>query len=135
MVEYFQNTQCDVLLGLFPTQQPGNVDMVAVDNKGVVEYLDIKPQQTTLKYTWGVALWTPAFTKFMHNWLAKIDMSKLDKVGARHAHGELFVGDVIQAALDDGMRVEAVQVSDEPYLDIGTPENLIQAICKHTPGK
>jgi len=41
---------------------------------------------------------------------------------------ELFVGDVVQAAIDHGMRVEAVQVSDEPFLDIGTGEDLVRAV-------
>ena len=40
----------------------------------------------------------------------------------------MSVGDVVQAAIDHGMRVEAVQVSDEPFLDIGTGEDLVSAV-------
>jgi hypothetical protein len=35
---------------------------------------------------------------------------------------------VIQAAIREGMRSEGVEVSDEPYYDIGTPEGLSRAI-------
>jgi glucose-1-phosphate thymidylyltransferase len=38
------------------------------------------------------------------------------------------MGDVIQAAIGEGLRVEAVHVSDEPFLDIGTPDDLIRAV-------
>ena len=35
---------------------------------------------------------------------------------------------VLQAAIREGMRVDGVVVSDEPYLDIGTPEGLARAL-------
>jgi glucose-1-phosphate thymidylyltransferase len=38
------------------------------------------------------------------------------------------VGDVIRAAIDAGLKVEAVQVSDRPFLDIGTPDDLLRAV-------
>lgn len=131
LIQHFDTIDCDVLLGLFPADQPHICDMVAIDENGFVEYLDIKPKDSALKYTWGVALWTPKFSDFMHEWLANVDLSKLHTVGARHKHGELFVGDVIQAALESDLKVAAVQVSDHPLLDIGTPKNLIRAIRKH----
>ena len=41
---------------------------------------------------------------------------------------ELFVGDVIQAAIHAGLQVAAVPFTNGRYLDIGTPENLVKAI-------
>ena len=38
------------------------------------------------------------------------------------------MGHVIEAAVSSDLRVEAAIVSDDPYLDIGTPENLLKAI-------
>jgi glucose-1-phosphate thymidylyltransferase len=129
----FQSRHCDVLLGLFPADQPHLSDMVALDPVGKVDRIVIKPEQTTLTHTWGIALWTPVFSKFMHEWLSNIDFSKPERLDARHGHGELFVGDVIQAAIEAGLNVEAVTVSEQPYLDIGTPQNLIRAIQTYTP--
>jgi glucose-1-phosphate thymidylyltransferase len=40
----------------------------------------------------------------------------------------LSVGDVVQAAIDAGLRVEGIPVSKSPYLDIGTAEGLAHAI-------
>ncbi len=41
---------------------------------------------------------------------------------------ELFVGDVIQAAIDNNLQVEGVIFPDNSCLDIGTPEDLIEAV-------
>ena len=130
LVTAFQSNPCDVMLGLFPADQPELVDMVAFANDGSVERIDIKPMHTSLTCTWGVALWATTFTRFMHDWLSSVGR---DSLGGRHGYGELFVGDVIQAAIDAGLKVSSTVVSEKPYLDIGTPHNLIRAINEHTP--
>jgi glucose-1-phosphate thymidylyltransferase len=111
----------EIVLGLFPADRPEKMDMVELDENGRVTDLVIQPPHTRLKYSWDVAVWTPAFTEFMHGYLVT------EKNPARH-HPELSVGHVIQAAIRDGLRVEGAAVSDEPYLDIGTPEGLTRAI-------
>ena len=45
---------------------------------------------------------------------------------------ELFLGDVVQAAVHDGPQVEATHVSDDSFLDIGTPEDLLRAVRRLT---
>jgi glucose-1-phosphate thymidylyltransferase len=110
----------DVVVGLFPTDQPHAVDVVAFDEHGRIAHIQPKPKQTALKHTWGIALWTPVFTRFMHELLARLPLPPTDSK-------ELFVGDVIQAGIESGLRVEGIHVSDKPFLDIGTPENLARA--------
>lgn len=112
----------EVVLGLFATHQPQNMDMVDVDDDGRVRSIVIKPRQTRLRYTWIIAVWMPAFTRFMHGYLTAIPADKA------RGQQELFVGDVIQAAIQDGMRVEAVLFPDDVCLDIGTPDNLLKAV-------
>ena len=41
---------------------------------------------------------------------------------------ELFVGDVMQAAIDDNLHVEGIIFQDGTYLDIGTRDNLFKAL-------
>jgi glucose-1-phosphate thymidylyltransferase len=130
LLNAYQEKPCDVMLGLFPADYPHLLDMVAFTAEGVVERIDIKPKQTSLTYGWGVALWTPRFTHFMHDWLASI---KLDSSEARHGHGEISVGHVVQAAIETGLKVNSIKVSDKAFLDIGTPHNLIRAIRERTP--
>jgi NDP-sugar pyrophosphorylase family protein len=38
------------------------------------------------------------------------------------------VGAVIRAAIESGLRVHGVRFPNERFIDIGTPENLIQAL-------
>lgn len=111
----------DLVLGLFPTDHPHKVDMADVDDNGRVRGIVIKPYQTALRYTWGLAVWTPAFTQFLHEFVARHEL-------LAPARPELSVGEVIHAAIGEGLPVEAVQVSDTPYLDIGTPEDLVKAV-------
>ena len=92
----------------------------------------IKPRQTRLRYSWCIAAWRPSFTRFMHEYLAlHREADGSDQPVSEQP--ELFVGDVIQAAIRDGLQVDAVPFPDGVCLDIGTPEGLIQAVRDHTP--
>jgi hypothetical protein len=41
---------------------------------------------------------------------------------------ELYMGHVLMAAIRAGLRVEGLHLPDAHYLDIGVPENLVQAL-------
>ena len=49
--------QADVTLGLFPTNAPHKVDMVDLDDHGRVKRLILRPESSTLRLTWGIAVW------------------------------------------------------------------------------
>ena len=123
-------TNADVVLGLFPTDQPQEMDMVDLDEDGRIRLIVIKPPQTHLHYTWIIAVWTPVFTRFMHEYLTAIqNVNEQDGAGNNTPEQrELFVGDVIQAAIHNDLRVEAVLFPDDTYLDIGTPDDLVRAV-------
>lgn len=110
-------TGADVVLGVFPADRPHKVDMLQIGAGGRVEKILIKPAKTHLTQTWGVAVWTPAFTEFLHSFLAE---------HRRRAEQspELFVGDVVRAAIDAGLDVRGTEVSARPYIDVGTAEDL-----------
>jgi hypothetical protein len=40
---------------------------------------------------------------------------------------ELFVGDIVRAAMEGGLRVHGIRVSEQPFLDIGTRDDLSRA--------
>lgn len=117
VLDHQKNGNADVVLGLFPADRPDKVDMVEVEEDKKITNIIIKPGQTELRFTWGIAVWSPIFSRYMHNYLA----SHQDAVKSKP---ELFVGNVIQAAIEEGMRVDGIRVSDTPYLDIGTREDL-----------
>jgi glucose-1-phosphate thymidylyltransferase len=122
-------TGSDIVLGLFPACQPHKTDMVEMDEGGRVRMIHIKPERTQLFYAWEIAVWTPAFTRFMHEYVLSLqEKYRMNKQGAPGERDELHVGDVIQAAIDNGMSVDSVLFQDGSCLDIGTPEDLMMAL-------
>lgn len=114
-------THADVVLGLFPSDDPESVDMVELDAAGRPVQIVIKQPARGLRSSWAIAGWSPRFSGFL------IDFASDDR--ARSV--EPSVGDVVQAALDAGMPVEAVTFDDGSYLDVGTPERLAEARLGH----
>jgi glucose-1-phosphate thymidylyltransferase len=121
-------TNADVLLGLFPVDEPRKWDMVDIDDNGRIRQIIVKPPQIHLRYTWIIAVWTPAFTRFIHEYLPTIqDINEKDYNNASK-QPELFISDVIQQAIDNDLQVEGVLFPDSTCLDIGTPDDLAKAI-------
>lgn len=117
-------TGADLVIGLFPAHQAHKMDMVELDPKGRILSVVIKPRQTDLTYTWIIAVWGPRFSDFMHEFVALRKKNQTHEQGQR----ELYLGDVIQAAIQAGERVEHVLFRDGSYIDIGTPEDLAEAV-------
>jgi glucose-1-phosphate thymidylyltransferase len=111
----------DVVLGLCPAGRPQKMDMVDVHNDGRIKQLFIKPEKTKLHYSWAIAVWRPTFTDFMHKYLAASEVRAAQE-------SEMFVGDVFNAAIKNGLKIDGVPISDKPYLDIGTGDDLLKAI-------
>jgi glucose-1-phosphate thymidylyltransferase len=124
-------SNADVVLGLFPAHQSNKTDMVDLDVDGRIRKIQIRPARTKLRYAWIIAVWTPVFTQFMHDYLIGLqDQSRRPDTGSNlPGRRELLVGDVIRAAIDHHLVVEGVPIKDGIYLDIGTPDNLHKAIC------
>lgn len=119
-------THADIVLGLFPADRSDTMDMVDVDQDGRVRSLVIKPPRTTLRYAWIIAVWTPVFTQYQHEFLKRHLQQIAGAITAMKE--EISVGHVIQAAIQDGVRGQAVIFPDHGYLDIGTPGNLLKAV-------
>jgi glucose-1-phosphate thymidylyltransferase len=129
VLEHQAKGGADVVLGLFPAAEPWRCDMVEVASGGRVVRIEVKPKKTSLEDTWGIAVWAPAFTEFLHEHLEAAGR-KAARQGL--AAPEAYVGEVIQAAMGEGLRVEAVRVSRTPYLDVGTPGNLLEAVKRYS---
>ena len=123
LLERLASDRTDVVLGLFPTDQAEKTDMVELDDadSDQVRRIVIKQPDRGLLYTWSIAVWTPRFTRFLVERAA---------VQGRQSGSELYVGDVIQAAIDDGMRVVGVPFAEGSYLDVGTADDLVRAVAQ-----
>jgi glucose-1-phosphate thymidylyltransferase len=108
----------DVVLGLVPCDRPHTADMIEIESTGRVRRFFIKQRETSLRYAWVAAVWTRTFTQFMHDYLDEAIRS------SEATQRELYVGDVMQAAIDRGMHLDSVSFPDGGYVDIGSPEML-----------
>ena len=123
-------TNADVVIGLFPTDQPHKMDMVEVSLDGTVRNIRIKPAGTDLNFTWIIAVWTPDFTRFMHDYILneKMTIERESNTAPPIETKELFLGDVIQVAIENDILVSSVTFANGKCLDIGSSEDMIKAI-------
>ena len=138
LLQRLWNSQADVVLGLFPTDEPHNVGVVDVGGSGIVNGVFEKSGLTHLPYMWAIAVWGARFTEFLHGFIAAQIRCRTQDPGAGSCPGvelavEVPVGDVIQAGLESGLRIEAEIFSDGRYIDIGTPDGLATAIRSGLP--
>jgi glucose-1-phosphate thymidylyltransferase len=122
--EHLLAKSADVVLGLFPTRPGQRADMVEYDEKDRVKKIVMKPAKTELVFAWVMAVWNPAFSSFLHEQIQK----QLQR-GTVGLSPELFMGNVIQGAVDQKMNVQTVRFPDHSFYDIGTPEGLLDAIA------
>ena len=129
LLEQQERTGADVVLGAFPADRPQAVDMVDFDSSGVLRSISIKPKTTSLRYTWSIAVWTPRFSHFLHERVQEhLSGAQHPQESAQLATREWYVGEFITDAVRQGLRVEVEVVSDEPFVDIGTPTSLVAAV-------
>lgn len=110
LMHQLDNSEADVVLGLFPTDTPEKMDMVATDCQGHVTDIQIKPDSTTLTLTWILATWTPRFSTFLTD-----------------NHDGSHLGHTFQLAMAEGFIISSVAFGDGRSLDIGTPDDLARA--------
>lgn len=116
--EQMQESGADLVLGVFPTDKPEQLGPVRLEASGrVVEVLD-KPKSTDVRNTWGVALWSPAFTELLHEFMA----------AKRESRAEVVLGHAFQLAVVRGLDVRGVFFADGRYIDAGTPEGIASVV-------
>lgn len=120
LLDRLEDTRAEAVLALFPTDRPQKVDMVELAQSGRVRRILIKPDRTELELAWIAAVWTPAFTAYLHQFVANVT----DRARER----ELYVGDVMQAAADDGVHINSTAFPDGAFRDVGTPDDLLRAL-------
>lgn len=116
----YEKNKPDLLLGVFPTQNPKKFGMVDFKNDGSVQTTIDKPQNSSLKYMWGCCMWNYQFAQFMHQHLQSSQTPIQGK--------EVVFGDIINKAIGFGLKVEAHPIGHGRYIDIGTIEDLDQAL-------
>jgi glucose-1-phosphate thymidylyltransferase len=128
-----EETNSDVVLGLYPTDQPQKMDVIDLKKDGSIKEIKVKPSKlskATLRYAWQTTIWKPVFTEYLHGFVAehKKRFSANSSIKFSEDNRELFLGEVFQKAIEDNVSVSAVEFADGNCFDIGTPEDLAKAL-------
>ena len=126
LVRHREMNQSDLALALVPCDRPQSSDLVDLSPRGKVRRFEIKPESTTLKWTWAFAVWTPRFTRFLVKWTEGFNARSL-RLGREPHAADLFIG-----ALAEGFEIDALPEPSSRVLDIGTPETLAAAAAFHS---
>lgn len=125
LTDYLHKTKADVALGVFPIRKDQRWDICTFGADGRINVVALPdPPDSVQRLGWSIAVWTPTFSRFMHEYLATSIRNK--QFVARDGK-EYVMNHVFQAAIDHKLRVEHL-VFDGGYVrDIGTPSELIAA--------
>ncbi len=106
------NETTDAILGLFPTHHPEKVGMVQFDKNNHVEQIIDKPKVTSLKYSWGVIIWQPKFTEFLHDCITNQKIYDFALV--------------MNKAINTGLNFQGIVLHNYSYADLGTYEEIME---------
>ncbi len=125
-------TGADVVLGLFAARAHEPGDVISVDANGRVTGLQTKeerPQRPDHYTCWMFAVWNARFTRFLSEECARLAVQAEAAVKQDPAAKapEWPVGAVIAAAIRAGLHVDSVRFDEGRFLDIGTPDGLVEA--------
>jgi glucose-1-phosphate thymidylyltransferase len=110
----------DLVLGVFPVDEPERLGPVEIGPDGVVARVLDKPGHREIGNSWGVAAWSPRFTELCCRW---------DLDAAAHGAGERVLGHAFEAARTAGLRVLGELFAGGRMIDIGTPAGLRRALA------
>ena len=99
-----------VQLCLFPTEYPEKFGMVQLENGRVSGIVD-KPTNTDLTHMWGCIIWQPAFTEHLHTC---------------QTQGIGDFAQVMNLAIESGMRFGGFAPAGGDYIDLGTYEEIME---------
>ncbi len=119
------NSNTSVVLGVMPMDRPEKFDMIKYDSNNKISKIVIKSTtERDLKYGWFCAVWSPKFSDYLNSYILNLSKEKSpDDLKNR----EIYIGDIIRAAMESGLSVESVIFEKGTCLDIGTPEDLIMS--------
>jgi glucose-1-phosphate thymidylyltransferase len=125
--ERLQQHGVDVVLGAVPAPPEQIADRVEIGADGRALQIRVKPADCPWPDVWILAAWAPRFTSFLHTWLQALQAGP----ASGSVETELYMGDVLQAAIHAGLSIEVETFQDGSFIDAGTPAGLEAAISRH----
>ncbi|HLT82485.1 MAG TPA: sugar phosphate nucleotidyltransferase [Cyclobacteriaceae bacterium] len=123
-------TDADVVLGVIKTSKYKSWDMLSFDGDVLTDIV-IKEDRPDLTYGWAFAVWGPAFTEFLHSQVSqRLADNNVQGSRADGTARELYIGDIVRAAMKEGLHVDYVKFDDGTARDMGTPGELVEYLSQ-----
>jgi glucose-1-phosphate thymidylyltransferase len=106
LIDLLENSQADLVLGVFPTDEPQHFAPVEFDETGKVLNIEEKPLNPKVNNAWGIAVWTPAFWSFFN------------QEGQALTPG-ISITQIFDKAVKTGLKVNCIYFANGWYKDIG----------------
>lgn len=119
----------DVVLGAVPAPPEQVGDRVLLDPAGRALEVRIKPVGSSWPHIWMLAAWAPSFTLFLQRWLEA--RSAAHTAGREGSAPELYLGHVMQAGIEAGLRIEVEAFESGSFIDVGTPAGFSLALQRY----
>lgn len=119
IINEYSTSGADVVLALVPSSKGEKVDIVMTDPDGEVREIIAKPGAGSSGWTWVAAVWNSRITDCLHHQISTQNSPDEDK-----GNRELYVADVFNAAINDGLVIRTVRFPNGNAVDIGTHEDL-----------
>lgn len=127
LADALDRTGASVAIGLFPPTHDYPTDGVQVADDGRV--VGFEPAETAADMpTWTLAVWRPSFSRLLEREVAL----RYGPWTGITPDGELAITPILALALESGLEIASVRISDRPFLDIGEPGRLeaARAACR-----
>ncbi len=115
----------DLTIGVLPTSTPTRLAPVLIDKKTnhVLNIYD-KPKATNIYNTWNIAIWSPKFTKLMHEYVLNAEQDMLEN-GIKERK-ELLLTDVFLKAIEEKLQVYGHMFEEGNLYDLGDIKQFVK---------
>jgi glucose-1-phosphate thymidylyltransferase len=124
IVDRLMVVDADVVIGLFDLFPSQLTDRIEVGTDGDVTGFDIRTTGPDSSRGWAIAVWTPIFTRFLHEYLITSPRYQNQNIPSQ----DIFLAHVFQAALKERININSVYFTGCNFWDIGTPQGLQKAL-------
>jgi glucose-1-phosphate thymidylyltransferase len=125
LTQHLGKTHADVALGVFPLRKDQRWDICSFGLDGRMDVVAVpEPPAALQRLGWSIAVWTPRFTEFMHEFL---NLAVQKKQFTATDGKEYVMNHIFQEAIDRKLHVEHLVFDKGVVRDIGTPSELIAA--------
>lgn len=111
LIEYAMKEKTDLLLGVFPTDNPEDLGPVDFHKDGTIRKIYEKPESSLIKNTWGLVILSANFFKMLETMISY--NSKI-----------LSIDHYFHEAIKRDLHCKAVYFDNGEYIDIGTFKGL-----------